>query len=176
MEVWVERIKEKLKKSAESLIELGHMFRNAKSALPHGDWKKMFDSKKILFSLRTAERLMRVADNSVLASATNSTLLPVSLDTLCILARLDKEVVQDALIRGDIHPGTTIAEATLFAVGENRKPGVSETKAKPFDYPKFLKSFIVGFQKKLKAVPRGERGKFLDEAFMTLKERKGSAS
>jgi hypothetical protein len=91
--------------SVEAIIKTGNKLIEAKAALDHGKWGKLFeegplfhtderelDKPKLLpFGQRTAERLMRIAENPFLSNPTHVSILPPSWGTLDALAGLPIE-------------------------------------------------------------------------------------
>jgi hypothetical protein len=107
---WAGRINFHIGHTVRDLIELGQLFLDAKSALQHGQWEEMFDSGKIHFHLRWAQRLMRVAKNPALAKATNSSFLPPCVQTLEKMAQYDESVIQSAIDEGKIRSDMKAAD------------------------------------------------------------------
>ena len=156
IDAWVIKITQQVEKSAQSLVELGQLFIDAKEDLGHGKWQDMFAPNKLRFSQRTAEKLMQVAKNTALANPPNSASLPPSLDALVTLAQMDAQSVQSGIDQGSIGPCMTIAQAKQLVHDKlEQKP----TKPKkPFAFNAFLK-FIV--EKVNLKVPNEQREKFL---------------
>ena len=53
---WAERICVQLRKSVESIIQVGRLWVEAKDDLEHGEWGRLLDDKLVPFSQDTAWR------------------------------------------------------------------------------------------------------------------------
>lgn len=99
-------------KSVQSIIEVGRLLNEAKAAIPHGDWHKLVDKgdNKLIpsiglpFSERTAQKLMRIANHSVLSNPTHVAALPASYATLDLLASIPPLALERAIINEEVHP------------------------------------------------------------------------
>lgn len=134
------------------------MFLGAKERLDHGQWEAMFESGKLKFSLRTAQKLMQVAQNQVLTKAKNSSFLPPCLEVLTILGRLDAGIVEEGINTGEICAEMTIADAKRFALDQTTG---DDNSPKPFDYEKHLKATSKQVGKRLEPVPHDLLDAFL---------------
>ncbi len=130
------------------------MFIDAKFALKHGQWLELFQPHRLRFSIRTAQKLMQVANHTTLAKAKNSALLPPSLDSLTTLARLDPDVVQAGINDGVIIPDMTISDVKKFVL--DQQPAKAE---KPFVYDASLKALVKRVNQALDKVPADQRQK-----------------
>jgi hypothetical protein len=92
-------------KQIESIIETGQCLINAKEdpGVPHGSFEAMVQSK-LPFGPRTAQRLMKIAENSTLVNATHVSHLPASWGTLYELTKLPNDILLAKLKDGSIHP------------------------------------------------------------------------
>jgi hypothetical protein len=158
VEDWAARISEQVGKSAQSLVLLGQLFIDAKSALQHGQWEDLFQTDNLRFRMRTAQKLMQVAKNATVSNAKNSALLPPSLDALATLARLDAKVVQEGIDSGAIRPDLTIAAAKKFALDQRETQTAKADK--PFVYEASLRSLVNKVSQALDKVPDDQRGQF----------------
>src|SRR5687767_43637 len=75
-------------KSVEGILEAGKLLIEARAALPRGDFGRMV-AKSCPFKMRTAQRLMQIASNSVLSNATHVSCLPNHWGTLAELAKFE---------------------------------------------------------------------------------------
>lgn len=169
MTYWVARINDQIARSASALIELGQMFVEAKSKLLHGEWNGMFESGRLKFSLRTAQKLMQVAANKALAKAKNSALLPPSLDALTTLARLDPNVVQSGIDDGVIRSDMTIADVRRYVLdqpGQEDKPAKNERE---INYEVLRNSWVKRLRKALEKVPSELVGKLINDLIVNLR-------
>jgi hypothetical protein len=115
---WADRIKSAWQKSVESIIECGRLLIEAKAALRHGRFESMVEAE-LLFGLRTAERLMEIANDTRLTNPTHVSLLPPHWGTLHVLTQLDDDEFQKKLDDRVINPGMTRADAKS---GKRRRP------------------------------------------------------
>jgi Protein of unknown function (DUF3102) len=103
-EYWAGRINGTWQNAAESIIETGRILIEAKAALlPRGEFTKMVEND-LLFTPRTAQRLMEIARNTVLSDPTHVSLLPPSWGTLYELTKLPPEILEAKIIDGTINP------------------------------------------------------------------------
>lgn len=170
VDVWVAKITLQVGKSAQSLVELGQIFIDAKLALKHGQWEQLFQPGRLPFSIRTAQKLMQVAQNAALSKTKNSALLPPSLDALTTLARLDPEVVQAGINEGVIVPDMSIGDVKKFVL--DQQPAKAE---KPFVYDASLRSLVKKVNQALDKVPANQRQKF-SAALVTVISRSAAAA
>ena len=168
VEHWVARLSEQIGKTAQSLVELGSLFIEAKKQLVHGGWQEMFQQGKLRFSLRTAEKLMQVAKNTALAKPPNSASLPASLDALVLLAPLDPEIVQGGIEVGLIQPCMTIKEAKEFSLGHQNL--TRPEAVKPFVYDTALKALVAKVSRSLANAPAGDRERLVADLFEKIKQ------
>jgi DUF3102 family protein len=103
-ERWADRICSQLGKSVEAIIEVGRLLVKAKTELPHGEWKRMFDSDLVPFGIRTAQRLMVIAGHPVISNATHASYLPASWMTLYNLSKVEPKRLNAAFKDGIITP------------------------------------------------------------------------
>jgi hypothetical protein len=113
---WADRINTDVERSAAAILKIAQDLILAKKELSHGGWERLFTGHKeavarpILFSVRTAERLMSIAKHPILGKPVNVTLLPPDRSTLYELAALDTKVLSAALKDGRIHPGMELKD------------------------------------------------------------------
>jgi hypothetical protein len=115
---WADRINTDVQRSVAAILKVGQDLIAAKAELSHGAWERMFTGYKgkspverpILFSVRTAERLMYIAKHPVLTKSANVSLLPPDRSTLYELAALDTKILSSALKDGRIHPGMELKD------------------------------------------------------------------
>ena len=120
-EHWANQINRRIGVGLEALLLAGKDLLDAKKAMGHGGFGAMFASGLLRIDQRTAERLMRVADNNALVNSTNWSVLPQSIHSLDKLASLDEPVIEDAIRAGEIKPSMTINE-TQKLVRSKREP------------------------------------------------------
>ena len=97
------------KNSTKWTILTGRLLLDAKAQLPHGQW--MFEKSRVKFSLRSAETLMAIARNPALCNSKNLSNLPQAASVLYVLSHLPAEVLEQAILKGVVHPGLALAEA-----------------------------------------------------------------
>ena len=98
-------------KGVRSIIDTGKRLKEAQDELDHGEWERMFDEKKLPFSIRTAQRLMEIADHPVMGNATHVSHLPPHWGTLSELVPLSGQEMLACIADGKIHPEMTREEA-----------------------------------------------------------------
>ena len=101
---WAASIRAAWQKSVAAIIDTGRLLAAAKAELPHGDFQYMV-RKKLPFGTRTAQMLMAIAANPMLADANHGACLPTSWHTLYDLSRLKADelaiAIDQKLIDGD---------------------------------------------------------------------------
>src|SRR3954463_4765892 len=98
------RIRTAWHKSAEGIIEAGRLLTEAKEALRHGRFGRLFKEKKVPFSERVAQCLMEVARNPVLTNPNHSSDLPPHWRTLYELTRIPEPQLQEMMAEGRVYP------------------------------------------------------------------------
>jgi hypothetical protein len=99
---WAEIIREDLGHAVEGIIAAGEHLRQAKYQLAHGRFLPLL--KSIGLHERTAERLMKIAANVVLANPTHGSKLPTSMRTLYELSTLPVKLLEARISDGTITP------------------------------------------------------------------------
>jgi hypothetical protein len=99
---WAEIIRDDLGRAVEGIIAAGKHLRQAKYQLTHGRFLPLL--KSIGLHERTAERLMRIAANVVLANPTHGSKLPASMRTLYELSTLPVQLLEAKISDGTITP------------------------------------------------------------------------
>ena len=134
---WADRIRPHLEQAVESIIAAGRELTAAKEALPHGQFGPLLDELGI--SPRTAQRFMRVAAHPVLSNTSRVSYLPPAIGTLEELSRWDDDELTAAIDSGEIHPGTTRAEAAgrddRHQDAPDEPPDLDEAKRRVFEGP-----------------------------------------
>ena len=141
VERWIQTINDSLRNSAGWLILTGQNLIKAKEELGHGNWLAMFGAGKLKFSVRTAQRLMEIAANQVLANATSWSYLPPTCSVLNHLSHLNPQALQKGIQEGTIHPAMTLAEAKAFIATVQQKQLPRARQPKPFNPTKRLSRF-----------------------------------
>jgi hypothetical protein len=99
---WVEIIRNDLGRAVKGIIAAGEHLQQARYQLDHGRFLPLLRS--IGLHARTAERLMKIASNVVLANPTHGSKLPTSMRTLYELSTLPPRVLEAKIIDGTITP------------------------------------------------------------------------
>ena len=99
---WVEIIRNDLSRAVEGIIAAGEHLQQAKYQLDHGRFLPLLRS--IGLHERTAERLMKITRNVVLANPTHGSRLPTSMRTLYELSTLPPKMLEAKIIDGTITP------------------------------------------------------------------------
>ena len=117
-----------------SVIKTGRDLIQAKKELGHGRFCDLFieeyleEGRKdplcslVPFTHRTANRLMKIARNKVLADSTHESILPTSWPTLHVLACIPEDKLEELIRARKIYPNLTRKEAERLA-GPNRVVG-----------------------------------------------------
>ena len=80
--------------SVVAIIDVGKLMLRAKATLSHGGFGPMVKSKMVPFGWRTANRLMAIAEHSILANATHGSHLPPCWRTLYELAAVPAPIIE----------------------------------------------------------------------------------
>ena len=119
---WAEIIRDDLGRAVEGIIAAGEHLRQAKYQLEHGRFLPLLRS--IGLHERTAERLMKIASNVVLANPTHGSKLPTSMRTLYELSTLPLKVLEAKIIDGTITPDIERNEVERLKGKSPRSAGV----------------------------------------------------
>ena len=127
-ESWVLTISAAWRESVEGIVRCGARLREARDALPRGEWSRLFPehesccSPPLPFSRRTAEMLVAVAEHPVLSNAHHGSRLPASWRTLYELSRIEPQsVLEAALDAGQITAETTRGQARELYLPPHRE-------------------------------------------------------
>lgn len=107
---WARKINISMASSVAAIIETGRAFLDAKKELDHGDFQRLFANhpdplpEPVSCSPGTAQRLMKIASNPVLAKAAHAPVLPCSWMTLYELTKVPDDRLEIALQEGWIRP------------------------------------------------------------------------
>lgn len=122
-EQWADRITTQLSKSVESIIATGRLLIQAKRALPHGEWGRMFKDGLVPFSQNTADRLMAIASHAVLSNSAHVQNLPASWGTLYELTKVEPKTLTAAIKDGVVTVDMPRARVkTLRSANPVRRP------------------------------------------------------
>ena len=112
-----DRFEASLRSSLSAAIELGKTLIAAKSALPHGEFGRLFSDHEdpapgaMSFTSRWAQKVMVVAENQAISNPKRASELPTDLEAVYQLATLTAPALEAAIESGKVHPGMTRAEA-----------------------------------------------------------------
>jgi hypothetical protein len=137
-EYWIERIKSGWQKAAESIIQVGRDL-IALRAKHSGQWTfHQTITQRLPFDVRTAQRLIKIAENPVLTDATHVSRLPPSWGTLYELAtKLPPHVLKAKLADGSITP--KLERKDVRALNPQSKP-VRSNQPSPMERIKIEKA------------------------------------
>ena len=107
---------------AKPPIQLGIMLLKAKRSLGPGRFLTLLEGGRFGLEKKRADKLMRIATNTVLRNPQYHAMLPTSEDALIHLADLDAAILERAIRIGTVHRSITEAEASTFASRHPNKP------------------------------------------------------
>jgi hypothetical protein len=108
---WEAKIRECFTRRTTTTLDLARLICAARTALPFGEWTRLWLSRSRPFSKRKAEMLvvvgreLRDIDTQMFAH------LPAGWSTLYYLARLARPLLNSLIADGTIHPALTLADA-----------------------------------------------------------------
>jgi hypothetical protein len=119
---------------AKPPIRLGITLLKAKRSLGPGRFRAFMEGGRFGLEKTRAEKLMRIAGNTVLRNPQYHAMLPTSENALIQLADLDATILERAIRVGTVHRAMTEAEASNFANrNRNKPPAGSPSPAWAFD-------------------------------------------
>lgn len=139
MMTWSGKITATLARGVGAIVEIGQQLIEAKDALGHGYFAQMVD-KHLPFTLRQAEKYMRVAKHEVLANPNFGSLLPRSITLLNKLSAMNKddlyEVLKDVESRLITDPEANVDSQKFWGIyfpeptnqSKDQPPPVRDTK------------------------------------------------
>lgn len=102
-------------RTVRTILETGRLLIEAKARVKHGEWEA-FVAKRLPFHIRTAEKLIRIAEHPILSNPTHESLLPRSYVTLYELATMRESDLQEAFEQNEIFPEMTRSDASRLSV------------------------------------------------------------
>jgi hypothetical protein len=102
VEDWRRIIADDLSHAVAGIIAAGQHLREAKDEVEHGEWLPLLKTLKL--GERTAQMLMKIAANEVLANPNHWFAFPMSWTTLHALATLDPKLLEAKIVDGTITP------------------------------------------------------------------------
>ena len=127
-EYWAPRIHAEWRKSTEGILGVGRQLIEAKKACEHGEFLRLFKGHEnavkdpVPFGERSAEMLIKIASNSVIANPKFTSDLPQSWYSLYELSRLDEQTLLAGINSGEINSATTQAQAKALHADPVDKP------------------------------------------------------
>lgn len=109
---YVGRIRSAWQRQVDSIVETGRLLSEAKRELP-GGFLAMIE-EQLPFGARTAQMLMKIADNPVLTDAQYVSHLPPSWGTLYELTQLPQDLLREWILDGTIHPQLERREVAML--------------------------------------------------------------
>ena len=106
---WIAEIQRHAAQETSSIIDLAIVICAARSKLHFGQWAEIWESERLPFGKRKAEKLDVVGKGLGWLDAIDRSHLPSALRTLYWLARLERATLKDLLADGTIHPGLRAA-------------------------------------------------------------------
>jgi hypothetical protein len=123
-------------------VDIGQELNRAKDLVDYGEFAKWVE-RELPFSVRTAERLMALARNAVLANPTHASHLPPHWDTLYELSRLDELDLEKAIVDGRVTPRTERKDvARLWPPKPERSPSPPSQRQKRELAERTLRSLV----------------------------------
>jgi hypothetical protein len=108
----------------QSIMKVGRLLIQAKEELRHGEWTTMVE-EKLPFSIRTAQKLMKIAQHPVLSKATHESCLPPSWSTIYalidLLPDLPDETFEVLIADGTINPN--LERKDVEQIGKDLREG-----------------------------------------------------
>lgn len=158
---WATVINNTVRKGLVSFINTGIHLNNAKAALGHDRWLRMFSSLQIAMSERTAQMLMRIASHQALANANHVSELPPTLTALYALSGGSVEAVTAGIQSGDINPDMSAKAAKAFVSAQGGGPPPAKP-APNFDSDKRRNRVQQAVRKEAAKWPDDARWQFAD--------------
>lgn len=131
-----ERFEGSTRDTVEAALALGRDLIEAKAALPHGQFGRLFAdhedavAKPMPFNWKWANRLMAMARHPVISNSHHGGNLPADINALDMLARLSEEELSEAIETGKVTRSTTRRE-----VRELIRPRTRDDNDHPDDRP-----------------------------------------
>jgi DUF3102 family protein len=117
---WADKICVAWQKCAANFVAVGKLLIEARDQLDYGLFLDMI-KRELPFGPRTAQRLMAIAENSVISDATHASHLPPSWMTLYELSRLPDAVLRKEINSGGITPAIERKQVVLLQTELKRK-------------------------------------------------------
>ena len=121
-------------KSTTAIIETGRLLIQAKDSLEHGQWLDMVRAE-LPFAERTAQRLMAIASNPVIANAAHVSLLPASWGTLYELTKLPSVELEAKINDGSINPRLERRDVTALLPNARKISSGATPSSTPYPDP-----------------------------------------
>src|SRR5512146_3190151 len=117
LQEWAQQVTHAYRKSVAGIIAVGQLLIEAKKAVGHGRFERLFRdhpdhvSPPVGFSSRTGRMLMAIAAHPVLSDRNHGSEMPLSWRTLYELSRHQADVVSRGIVEGVVRPDMERADA-----------------------------------------------------------------
>lgn len=114
-----------LRRSLAVGIRLGARLVEAKAALPHGEFGRLFCDhddavpSALPFTRRWGSNLMAMAQNGAIVNGKHASHLPADLETVAVLARIPSEALEAAIQAGSVSPAMRRGDARRLLTGDS---------------------------------------------------------
>jgi Protein of unknown function (DUF3102) len=118
---FADQIHANYKATIDGILKMGSTLNTAKKALVHGQFQEMIEHD-LPFTASTAERLMKIANDSRITNPAHVQLLPFAWGTLYELSKLPNAAFEQALSSGAINPRMTRGNAVKLLAAPASAP------------------------------------------------------
>ena len=115
---WLEKILSSLQRSVDYVMEAGQYLIQAKEALKHGEWLKLFEDGRLPFGERRAQYYMKIARHPVLSNPNNRSYLPRSRTALLELCKGEEKQIESLISQEKIHSSLKAKDVRCLVRGE----------------------------------------------------------
>lgn len=122
---YVQRIQIQLNKTLQGFIEIGKILAEAEEKLGRKSWLDMVNYD-LPFSRRTAEKLVKIAEDKRITNPAYMQALPPHWTSLHELTFLDDDQFDDAIKNGSIHPDVERKDITALKTKQQPKTGTKQ--------------------------------------------------
>ena len=129
-----------LRKSLLAAIKLGRRLCEARAALPHGEFERLFQDHEspvagaLRFTASWARKMMAIAENDAIAKRSHANALPADLTSVYQLSRVPPETLEQAIASGAVRPQMRREDVRKF-VAEVRAVPAAAAQARPEPTP-----------------------------------------
>ena len=160
-ETWAAMINARTVRTVESIIEIGRTFIEAKQALAHGEFLRMFGERLVRFKPRSAQALMSIAKKAWFANAQYIAYLPPAWSVLAELVLIPDQTLLEGIASGRLNPAIEFRQVTAW----RRELGVKRTAAldRPGRLPKQRRSAATQPERMKKLYTKQEQAARLEQ-------------